>query len=238
MAIFSGENRSVLTSDRQADAASISKTFWGFIVRDSESARRRAEAGEVMAVFACLMFGTFAYAPWLLPVSAEGLLAGLTLPLKVGATSLFFGFSFFNYNISRRGLALETHIETDKGTLSMVRKNRAGAMKTVWKAPFAQVESIYLKRSKAAMCDSQLFVRLTHHGRPLPILRGRARDLEPILQGMVAQMRPGTAKPAAPAPPGVGPVAGPAPVARSRPAVKPVRPAALRKTPEAISALQ
>ncbi len=223
MAYDTGANDQVLRGDKPAGSARISETAWGLIISQGASARRRAEIGEVMAAFACLMFGTFAYAPWLLPVSAEGLFGAMALPAKIGATVLFSGFSFLNYRISRRGLGVELHVDSDQNMLRLVRRNRAGSLSYSARIPFSAVESIYLKRSKSPRSAAQLQLRLAGPGaRQIQILSAPARELEPILQQIIARMRQSRGSGAASL------RAGTAAVSPRRPA----QPAAKRDRPE------
>ncbi len=190
MAYDTGASGQVLRGDQPAGSAHISETAWGQIISQGAGARRRAEIGEVTAAFACLMFGTFAYAPWLLPVAADGLFGAMALPAKIGATVLFSGFAFLNYRISRRGLGVELHVDSDQEMLRLVRRNRAGSLSYSAKIPFSAVESIYLKRSKSPRSTAHLQLRLAGPGmRPIQVLSAPARELEPILHQMIARMR-------------------------------------------------
>ena len=105
-------------SDERQGAVSVSETNWGYIVRKGARARKLAGMGEVAAVFACLMLGTFAYAPWVLPVSINDV---VILPYKISATIMFFVFSALSYLMSRRGLSFEVQIDTRQRVVRTAR---------------------------------------------------------------------------------------------------------------------
>ncbi len=186
MNMHTSESGLVLNGDSQRSAARIGKTNWGYIIGGGPAAVRRAGYGEVAAVFACLMFGTFAYAPWILPAAFNDF---LIMPYKIAATAMFFTFSIMNYRISHQGLAFEVQIDTLRGNLRTVRRNRGNAVTVLEKFAFDDIESVYMKRSKSPNAVARVFVQPVGRSRPLLVAKGPARDLEPVLRLLIGELR-------------------------------------------------
>jgi hypothetical protein len=186
MNMHSSESGLLLNGERQRRAARIGKTNWGYIIGPGPAAQKRAGYGEVLAVFACLMFGTFAYAPWILPAAFNDF---LIMPYKIAATAMFFTFSIMNYRISHQGLAFEVQIDTLRAKLSTARRNRGNAVTVLEKFAFTDIESVYMKRSKSPNALARVFVQPAGRNRPLVVAKGPARDLEPVLRLLIAELR-------------------------------------------------
>lgn len=182
----SDENVMALNGSDRHRAVSIDETNWGYIVSRGARARRIAGFGEVAAVAACLMFGTFAYAPWVLPVSISNV---DVLPYKISATIMFFVFSALLYIMSRRGLSFEVQIDTRRRIVRTARRNRANTVTQIEQFAFSDIKSVHMKRSKSPMAVGQIFLNPTGSNRAVLVASGPARDLEPVLRRMIADMR-------------------------------------------------
>lgn len=132
------------------------------------------------------MFGTFAYAPWVLPVAINDV---VVLPYKISATLMFFVFAALLYNMARRGLSFEVHIDTRRKLVRTARRNRAGVVTHIEKFAFAQIKSVNMKRSKSPVAVAQILLKPTGSRRTVLVASGPARDLEPVLRSMIADMR-------------------------------------------------
>ncbi len=176
----------VLNDSDRSRAVSVDETSWGYIVSNGARARRIAGFGEVAAIAACLMFGTFAYAPWVLPVSISNV---DVLPYKISATIMFFVFSALLYIMSRRGLSFEVQIDTRRRIVRTARRNRANTVTQIEQFAFSEINSVHMKRSKSPMAVGQIFLKPTGSNRAVLVATGPARDLEPVLRRMIADMR-------------------------------------------------
>ncbi len=176
----------VLNDSDRRRAVTVDETSWGYIVSKGARARRVAGFGEVAAVAACLMFGTFAYAPWILPVSISNV---AVLPYKISATIMFFVFSALLYIMSRRGLSFEVQIDTRRRIVRTARRNRANTVTQIEQFAFSDIKSVHMKRSKSPMAVGQIFLKPTAGNRAVLVATGPARDLEPVLSRMIADMR-------------------------------------------------
>ena len=181
-----GENGLVLNDSDRRRAVSVDETSWGYIVSKGARARRIAGFGEVAAVCGCLMFGTFAYIPWFLPVSIIDVAA---FAYKVSATIMFFAFAFLLYNMSRRGLPFEVQFDNRRRIVRTARRNRANTVTQIEQFAFSNIQSVHMKRSKSPMAVGQIYLKPTGSNRAVLVATGPARDLEPVLRRMIADMR-------------------------------------------------
>ena len=174
--------------DAGQGVVSVVHTDWGYIVSRGARARTMAGFGEVAAVAACLMFGTFAYAPWVLPVAINDV---VVLPYKISATLMFFVFSILLYTMARRGLSFEVQIDTQRRMVRTARRNRAGVVTHIEDFAFADIKSVHMKRSKSPVAMAQIVLKPAGSSRTVLVASGPARDLEPVLRRMIADMREG-----------------------------------------------
>ncbi|MFV2002726.1 MAG: hypothetical protein ACC619_07055, partial [Paracoccaceae bacterium] len=156
MSMNTSDSGLVLRGDEAQGAVQVSETNWGYIVSRGRAVQRRAALGEVVAVSACLMFGTFAYAPWLLPVAISEV---MLLPYKISVTIMFFVFSALLYMMARRGLLAEVQVDTSRRVLRVARRNRANVATPTDTIDFGDVHSVVMKRSKTPMAMAQIVVK-------------------------------------------------------------------------------
>lgn len=178
----------VVNGNQRDDAVCVNDTFWGYVVRPSRKAINRAAYGEMTASFAGVLLAMSAYAQWLLPgtiVSPE------VLPFKLVGTVVFAVLACFLYLIARRGLCYEVQIDKQRGVLRTARRNRHGSSSQTSSIAFHDINSVFIKRSKAPLSRDQLLIR---PGGGLPLIQvavGRSKELEPILARMVGDLRNG-----------------------------------------------
>ena len=176
----------VVGGKRQRAALSISETVWGYTISRGGSARTRANMGELAAIAGCLFFGAASFGQWLLPDAALG---AQVLPFKISSTIMFFVFSALLYLIARRGLTVEAQVDIKRQKLSLVRRNGEGATTQLAKYGFAEIGSVYIKRSKSEIAADQMFVRPKSGVAPILIVSGPARELEPLLDRIQTDFR-------------------------------------------------
>ena len=132
------------------------------------------------------MFGTFAYAPWVLPVSVSNV---VVLPYQISATIMFFVFAALLYIMSRRGLSFEVQIDIRRRIVRTARRNRANVVTHLENFAFADIQSVHMKRSKSPVASAQLLLKPVGGNRTVLVASGPASDLEPVLRRLIADMR-------------------------------------------------
>ncbi len=179
-------NGPVLNGRRQKAAICISDTILGYSISKGGSARLRANMGEMAAIVGCLFFGAASFGQWLIPNSALG---PELLQFKLSGTIMFFVFAALLYLIARRGLTVESQINKKNATLRIVRRNREGGSMVLAQHRFAEIDSVFIKRSKSDFIADQMFVRIKSGSAPLLIARGPAPELEPLLDRIQKDFR-------------------------------------------------
>lgn len=187
----------LFSSDTKACAVRVSETFWGYIIRKGGSAAKRAAWGEIVAMVACIMFGIIAYSQWLLPGTINDI---DVLPFKISGTIVFFVLGFLNYSIARKGLLYEMQIDQKREVLRLARRNRDGVSTLLEGFPFAEIERIYMQRSKSAFIEDRLYVEFSSRSRAVLVASGPACELEPLRERLIGDIKPNVAQQRTPAP--------------------------------------
>ncbi|MGR3292203.1 MAG: hypothetical protein ACU0C9_13555 [Paracoccaceae bacterium] len=181
-----GNSGLVLNGSRKTSALSISETFWGYVVGKGGQAQRRAAIGELAAITGCLFFGAASFGQWLIPGSAY---AGDIFAVKVSGTIMFFVFSAQLYLIARRGLISEVQVDLKRQCVRLVRRNREDATTVMASYDFAEINSVYVKRSKSDFVADQMYMRPSSKRSPILIATGPAAELEPLLDRIQRDFR-------------------------------------------------
>ena len=177
-----------MNGNQREGAVSVNDTFWGYVVRPSRKAIKRAAYGEMAASFAGVLLAMSAYAQWLLPGT---IVRPEVLPFKLVGTVVFAVMACLLYLIARRGLCSEIQIDKQRGVLRTARRNRHGSSSQTGSIAFHDIDSVFIKRTKAPLSRDQLLVR---PGGGLPLIQvgvGRSRELEPLLSRLVGDLRNG-----------------------------------------------
>ena len=182
----SGNDSPVVNSSRTSAAILISKTFWGYIINKGATARRRARLGELAAICGCFFFGAASFGQWLVPGS---IYAGDILPIKISGTIMFFVFAAQLYLIARRGLSYEVQVDTKRQCVRMARRNLEGSTTITATHDFADIGSVYIKRSKSDFIADQMFMRIAATNASILIVSGPAKELEPLLDQIQRDFR-------------------------------------------------
>jgi hypothetical protein len=170
-------NNLLVNGKRQKAVVSVSQTNSGYTISRGGSARMRANMGELVAITGCLFFGAASFAQWLIP---ESRLGADIFAYQVSGTIMFFVFSALLYLIARRGLFVEAQVDTKRGIFRIVRRNREGVSTPLTELKFAEIGSVFIKRSKSDLIGNQMFLRLKS-GSSIQIINGPVKELEPLL---------------------------------------------------------
>jgi len=165
-------------SPQPSPVVKVSKAQSGYSISKGGPARQRADMGELVATGGCLFFATLSLGHWLVPQATVG---AEILPYQISGTILFFGISALLLIIARRGLTSEVQIDTERKVLRVVRRNRKGAITVMSHMRFAEIGSVYIKRSKSEDIANQMFVRSKPGAMAILIASGPAHELEPLL---------------------------------------------------------
>lgn len=181
-----GSNGLVLKSKQQQQAVSVSETFWGYIIDRGTLAIKRASLGELFAMAGCIILGFFAYATWLLPGSVN---STEVFPLKISITIMFFVFSALLYLIARRGLSVEIQIDIKSQKVRLARRNRENQATVIASYHFADIDSVFMKRSQSPFVADRLFIQPKNSKGAILVATGSSNDLEPLLSRFRAEFR-------------------------------------------------
>lgn len=180
------DNGLAVGGSRRGAVVSISETISGYHIDKGRTARKRAVLGELAAITGCLFFGAAAFGQWLIPQAPSN--ADIFM-FQVSGTIMFFVFSALLYLIARRGLTVQAQVDTKRENFRLVRRNREGGTTVLAEHGFADIGSVYIKRSKSDFIGNQMFVQPLSAASPILIASGPARELEPLLDRIQRDFR-------------------------------------------------
>lgn len=185
------ENFSVFSRSGSASGSSFDleliENFWGYIVAPGRGMRVRADLGEGIATIGSLLFGTVAFAQWLMPgVNSHPDL----IPFKIGITAVFFVIAGLLYSMAKRGLSSETQIDLHEREIRVVRRNRSEESITLTSCRFDDVDRLEIKRTPGAFMLSSLYVFTRYDDPPIQIATSSEIVLEPILDRIMNDISP------------------------------------------------
>ena len=164
---------------RRTDTLSIRETHWGFVLADRNADARQGQLAEgllkLLGVF--LLFA--APLPWIAGGTALDDLT-TTVRLSLSLATLAVGIAVYVH--ASRGFLSELQVDGVRHELRLARRNARNISHVQRRLPFQQVESCFVKRSKANGGGATLFVRLKGRAQPLMLASGQERDLVPALE--------------------------------------------------------
>ncbi len=186
MVMHSGNVRAGTSGLKKHSTLKVSETLWGYAVRKSGASDIWAAIGELVATSGCLFFAAASFGQWLLPGSMYN---GAILPLKISGTVVFFAVSALLYRIARQGLSEVVQIDTQRQKVSILRRNRYGHTTVKSTIAFADIGSVFIKRSKSDFVASSMYIRPASGLASMLIASGSARELEPLLDRIQSDCR-------------------------------------------------
>lgn len=158
----------------------ISETHWGYAIRTTEP----APAGLVIAQGASWIVGiaalVAAVAVWLIP---PGLFDGQVMVMRWGVTILSLALAALMFWFASRGTETEFQIDTSRGEVREIVRNRAGRHSVVGRFGFDAVGSVFIDRAvqrRFGAGQSVLVLRMGNTAQVLPVASGPEPLLEPL----------------------------------------------------------
>lgn len=187
------ENISQVEAIESGRAAQVDVTdnFWGYIIAPGKQVRARAELGEGLATIGSILFGTIAFAQWLLPGSSAD---PILIPFKLAITAVFFVGAGLLYSMAKRGLVSETQVDLHEREIRLVRRNRSDESLTLASCRFDDVERIEVKRTPGAFMMSSLLVRTKYDETPMVLITAPETAIEPLMDRIVSDVAPEPAR--------------------------------------------
>ena len=167
---------------RKSEPLTVRKTHWGFIVSDGTSTQNNGAFAEATLKILSIVLLFSSIIPW---IAFGGGLAAGTLALKVAHTAAFFSVGLAVYWHAGRGFRQEIQVDRLKKELRLATRNSRNISTIRNRIPMVNVESCFLKRSKASAATTKMLLRMKGRQVPLTIASGNERDLLPILERMV-----------------------------------------------------
>lgn len=168
-------------------ALTISETFWGYVIRETEEgfdARALAESG---MRFLGLILIVAAFAQWLLP---GALLGDDVLPMKLALMFALIAFGAGIYWYGDRAYRNEVEIDTTRRELRIMGRNGRGQGKLHKRIPMAEVESAYVKRTGNSGLTAHLLFRLRGDADPMHLATGEEAELRVLHARLCRDLQP------------------------------------------------
>ncbi len=158
----------------------ITEAPWGYVIRSTEP----APAGLVIAQGASWLVGIAALVAavtvWLIP---PGLFDGQVMVMRWGVTILSLALAGLMFWFASRGIETEFQIDTSRGEVREVVRNRAGRHSIVGRFGFDTVGSVFIDRAvsrRFGAGQSVLVLRIGNTAQVLPVVSGPESLLEPL----------------------------------------------------------
>jgi hypothetical protein len=175
------EFRDVIALDQRVSEArlfEVEETYWGYTIHSKERAPLWLTFSQAVSWVLGVLFAIGALGMWALP--GNGLAADM-IGFKMGASIPLAGVSLLMLWYSSRGSRVEVQIDTTRGEVREVLRNRAGRMTILGLYGFDSIGGVFLERSEARLSGQvQLVLRYRNTAQVLRVARGS----EPMLQGL------------------------------------------------------
>lgn len=171
----------------QEDVLETEKTSWGYIVREKTDKFEHETVVESSGRFLGLIFVVCAYGQWFLPAA---MFIGDAVVMK-GAMSFLFGATGVGmYWMASRGLCKELEVDLTRRELRVVNRNGRGTRRLQSRIGMREIESFFLRRTKASAEPTLMMVRLRQSAVPLLLAAGGEVELTDLLQQLKSDVKP------------------------------------------------
>ncbi|AVW90748.1 hypothetical protein DA792_06305 [Celeribacter baekdonensis] len=184
---LSETRRSGKTSGRLGSGIVRHDTAWGYCLLNdyggpTQILCRFEQVARAVSILAFAMMAGL----WLLPnanftAAVIGIKAALSLSL--GLIALAFG------SLAKRGLHREVQIDTQRGQVRVVWRNRKSAVRLHTVIGFDEIGSVFLRRSLAPFNGVHLDVRYGRKGEVITLLKGEEARLREIWRDLNVDLR-------------------------------------------------
>lgn len=159
----------------------VEASHWGYTVRSGIPAPRLLLFVQALVWLAGCALITFALALWVLPSAIN---SGPAVGLKLALTVILLATSAYCLWHSSRGVMPEFQIDTSRGEVREVVRNRVGRPSVIGRYGFDAIGGVFIDRGRAfgsASAEmSTLVLRYRNAAQSLPIAQGEMADLAPL----------------------------------------------------------
>lgn len=166
-----------LSAEKNNDANklrySVDETYWGYIIRSTDGAPIATVATQVVAGFLGLIFLLAAVGITLFPSAV----AGDAWIMRLGIGAFFLGDSSLCFWYSCRGSQVELQVDTRRGEVREVVRNRAGRSTLLAHYGFDAIGGVHLERDKSQNGEARLVMRYRNSAQTVPVAPGQETAL-------------------------------------------------------------
>lgn len=156
----------------------VQETYWGYIVQSTERAPIWLFLTQGISWVVGVLFAIGALGIWAMPGSGFG---DDLIGFKLGSSIPLAGVALLLLWYSSRGAKIEVQIDTARGEVREVLRNRAGRMTIVGLYGFDSIGGVFIERGEAQFGEQvNLVLRYRNTAQVLRVARGT----EPALQGL------------------------------------------------------
>jgi hypothetical protein len=156
----------------------MEETVWGYIIHNKEPAPFWLYVSQLTSWVVGVLFATVAIGMWTLP-GVGG--AQDMLTLKIGATIPMSGVAILLFWYASRGTQTEVQIDTTRGEVREMLRNRAGRTTLLGLYGFDAIGGVFMERSETRRSGHvQLVLRYRNTAQVLRVARGP----ETLLEGL------------------------------------------------------
>lgn len=163
----------------------VQDTYWGYIIRTADRPSPALMVGQAMSWVLGLGFAVAALGLWVLQ---GGLSSPADLSLRLGASVLLSGFAVLFLWYASRGTEIEVQVDTRKGEVRELVRNRAGRPSLVGRYGFDCIGAAFLDRKTGRPGEAALVLRYRNTANLVVVAHGAEAQIERLKDRMGRDM--------------------------------------------------
>lgn len=162
--------------------AGLSETRYGYLLRDPSLAYERTRAYEIAMACAGTLVAVAVVGIYLLPALRGADAVGA---MQLATAIILLSLAALLLRNSSRGRYHDTEVDFEEGELRVVRRNTRGRAHIETRVPFAEVRSIFVRRSKARNGISKLCIRVVGSDSDFELVAGSEEAMSTLHRRLV-----------------------------------------------------
>lgn len=155
----------------------VDETYWGYIVRPTESPRLTLQIMQAAAMIVGASFAAGSMGLLLLPDFLSG---SSDFAFRAGAAVVFAGIAAFLLWYATRGTQIEFHVDTSMGEVRETVRNRGGRSSRLGSYGFDAIGGVYIDRSDLNPKRAALMIRFGNTSQTATVATGTVAQLESL----------------------------------------------------------
>jgi hypothetical protein len=174
-------------------------TYWGYVIRSADRSRVGLQAAQFISWSIGLAAAVASLGLWVIPGSGE---SGSDLGMRLGLSVVLAGMAVLLLWYASRGADVEVQIDTLKGEVREVIRNRAGKPTLIGRYGFDAIGGAFLDRRYGKAGEAALKLRYRNTNTLVTVAHGAVAQIEALKDrlGRELLLAPQSRRPALPDP--------------------------------------